>query len=112
MQDYAADAIADEGWPKKISKPATPLSWPDPVARRRWTAGVVLGAVEHRSAGSQGAARLPGQQCPVGQARPVALEGPAAPALPDPGQWLLGAREARQGQGQRLMVPLQPTGRP
>src|SRR3954464_7878908 len=34
--------------------------------------------------------------CP---ARPFAVAGRAAPALPDPGQRLLGAGEARQGQG-------------
>src|SRR3954470_20646393 len=34
--------------------------------------------------------------CP---ARPFAVAGRAAPALPDPGQRLLGAGEAGQGQG-------------
>ena len=44
--------------------------------RRRWPAGLVLGALEPGPAGRQGAAALPAQQRPLGQAR---RSGPGRP---------------------------------
>ena len=72
------------------------------ILRPRWRrpARLVLGALEPDPAGCQGAAGLPAEQRPVGQARHVAVEVRPAAALPRAGKRLLGAGEARARERQ------------
>ena len=58
--------------------------------------GLVMGTLEPGAAGSEGAAGLPAQQRPSRQVRRMAVEGRAAPALPDPGGFWEPEKLARE----------------